>query len=199
MAVTVRIDEPETLSMDESYGTLTGVVRKAFVNGLSGTSWDVMYDVLDAAGLPVEGSYLDADRGRHLILIKRSVNIINKEKAEVMLTYGSVNDRGQRLFHDSGIVVGRKIIGKMRASVAEKKTNMYREAGTGEEELITLQHTYPDDDLDYPGKTVSQTGEVSVQIPQDSFTIDGIKETTRPWDIKEALTSSVRAINFAPG
>jgi len=191
MATKAYIDHIETLEMNEEWGVITGCVRQATVMGLTGTDWSVMYDVLDDAGIPPKGSYLDNDRGSHLHLVTRNVKMIDKDKAHVTLTYGPFNDRGQRLFYDFTTILGRNISGKMQASVAQKATNLFREAGTGTEELIVLEHTYPTDDPDYSDRTISQTGQVDVYIPQRTFTIEGVKETNAPWNVAENLIGAV--------
>lgn len=187
----VKIDRIDTLEIKEKWGVIIGCRRQALVLGLTGVDWTVLYNVLDAAGLPQWGSYLDIDRGRHLALIDRDVRMVDKDKAEVELTYGQFNDRGQRLFYDSGVVAARTVAGKMQTSVVQKRTNLYRPGGTGDEELITLEHTYPVDDPDYAEQTVTQTGEVDVYLPQRTFTVEGIKQTSAPWNIAERLVGAV--------
>lgn len=187
----VKIDHIETLQMREKWGTIVSVRRMAIVVGLSGVDWSVMYDVLDQAGLPKYGDYLDSDRGSHLALTDRDVRMVDKDKAEVDLTYGHFNDRGQRLFYEHGTVIDRNIAGRMQASVVQKRTNLYREGGVGAEQLITVQHTYPASDPDYGGQTLTQTGEVDVSLPQKTFMVEGIKETYQPWNISDALVSGV--------
>lgn len=193
MAIKVYIDRIETLEMKEKWGVLESVVRRAFVKGLVGTSWAVMYSVLEAAGIPKKGAYLDADKGVNLYVTDRDVKMVDKDSAEVVITYGHFADRGQKLYVDWGFVTNRNISGRMEVSVAQKTTNMFREEGRGEQKLIQLQHTYPPTDPDYAGQTIFQTGEINVAIPQRTFSIQGCKEFRQsgPWDMAENLIGCI--------
>lgn len=189
---TVKIDIIETLEMKEQWGVLVGVKRQAKVIGLTGTTWETMYDALEAAGLPKYGEYLDDDRGAELALTDREVQMIDRDKAVVDLTYKHFNDAGQNLFPQNlDEMEDRSVAGKMTASVVQKETNLYREGGSGPETLIKVTHTYPDTDADYGGKTITQTGKVQVFIPQRTFTVRGIKSTAAPWNMAEALVGAV--------
>lgn len=199
MATQVYIDKIETLNMQEKWGVIVGCTRKAFVKGLLGTNFSVMYDVLDDAGLPIKGSYLDSDRCNHLHLIDRNIVMTDVDSAEVTLVYGPFNDAGQGLYYDWATITSRNISGKMQATVSQKKTNLYRAGGAGAEEFIELEHTYPEtgdsetDDPDYAGQTKTQRGEVDVYIPQRRFIIEGVKNTSHPWDIAENLVGCVNS------
>jgi len=188
---TVRIDQIETLSMREKWGAVIGCTRVATVSGLTGTTWEPMYAALDAAGLPTWGDYLDGSRAVHLALVDRDVQMVDRDTARVTLVYSKFNDEGQRLFYETGTISDRNVSGKMQASVTQKRTNLYREGGTGAEQLITVAHTYPATDPDYPGKTITQTGEVDVFIPQRNFTVHGLRATNSPWAIANALVGAV--------
>jgi hypothetical protein len=182
--------------MKEKWGVLVGMTRQATVTGLTGTSWDKMYDVLENAGIPAGDAYLDGDKATHLIVTDRDVKRIDRVTAEGTMAYGPFNDRGQRLFNLAGsewILASRDVSGKMQATVAQKSTNLYREGGEGEEQLIQLSHEYPEDDPDYGGRIIHQNGEVDVHIPQRTFTIEGMVEHRAPWDIAEALIGGVNS------
>ncbi len=198
MAVKVFIDKIETLEMREKWGVVENVVRRALVKGLSGTDFKVMYSALEAAGIPRKGQYLDDDKGVNLYVTDRNVRMIDKDCAEVTIIYNHFADKGQRLFVDWGFVTNRNVSGKMEVSVVQKTTNMYREGGFGEQKLIDLEHTYPASDPDYGGKTIKQTGEMNVSIPQRTFSIQGCKEFRQsgPWDMAERLIGSVNSVEW---
>ena len=86
MAEVAHLDSLTTLNMQEKWGVIVGCTRRAVVTGLPDeTDFSVMYHVLDNAGVPQEGTYLDGDRTNHLILIDRNVNMLGKNSAEVIL------------------------------------------------------------------------------------------------------------------
>lgn len=190
---TVKIDEITTLEMKEKWGVVTEVKRLAIVTGLSGTSWATMYQALTAAGIPIRNSFLEG--ASHLHLVDRNVKMIDKDKAHVELVYGMYNDRGQLLEWFGEFGNGQwgqnAVAGKMAVSVEQKKTNLYREGGWGEEQLIYLEHTYESSDPDYGGQTKKQTGEIDVYLPQRNFTIEGAKYTGSPWRIANDLIGCV--------
>ena len=187
----VHLDKIETLSMNERWGVIVAMERQATVTGLTGTTWETLYDVLDEAGVPTKGSYLDNDRGSHLIVTDRNVRMVDQDKALVDIVYGKFNDRGQRLFWDPTEVSVRNMSGKMTASVVQKETNLYRPDGTGEQTEITVEHTYPSDDPDYANRTITQSGVITVMMPGRTMTVQGLKNLLSPWVLAENLIGSV--------
>ena len=178
MAATVYIDSLETLTMKEKWGTIVEVTRLAIVRGLSGTDYSVMYDALTAAGIPPHNSFFTDPHFSHLHLVDRDVKMTDVDTAEVTLVFGMYNDQGQWLGGaDPGSPVWQNYAasGKTSCSVEQKKTNLYRDGGTGAESLIVLSHTYAGDDPDYAGRTIPQTGEVDVYIPQRTLVLEGQK------------------------
>lgn len=191
----VHLDKIETLSMKEKWGVVTEVKRRAVVTGLTGVDWSVMYQALTAAGVPVRNSFLDG--ASHLHLVDRDVNMVSANIANVDLTYGMFNDRGQLLEWFGEFGNGQwgqnAVAGKMSVSVEQKKTNLYREGGFGPEQQITVSHKYPNEDPDYSNINKTQSGEVDVYIPQRNFTIDGAKYTGNP---RRIAAEVVGAINY---
>lgn len=191
MAQSAKIDTIEDLELNEKRGVVMGLRRKALVVDIPAhTDWSVMYAALEDAGIPAANSYLDNVNNPQLQLTDRDIKMVDKDKAEVVLTYGKFNDEGQQLYY-SGVVTDRAVAGKMTTSVVQKSTNLYRFAGTGPQQLITLEHTYPADDEDFGGLTVEQSGTIDVQVPQRTFTIEGIKEVSAPWQMAERLIAAI--------
>ncbi len=185
----VYIDYIDTLEMKEKWGVVESVVRVARVVGLTGTDYATMAQVLDNANVPSKGDILDGNHP-HLIVTDRDIKMVDRDKADVTLAYGGFNDKGQPLYV-AGTVAGANVAGKMTTSMVQKDTNLYREDGVGEEKLITVQHTYPETDPDYGGKTVKQSGLIGVSIPQRTFTIEGVKEVKAPWEMAERLNGAI--------
>jgi len=186
---TAKIDSIEDLDLDEQWGVVVGLTRKVIVTGLTGVTYATMYAALDAAGVPNHGANLDNGKGTSLQVVGRRVKMIDIDKAHVTVSYGMFNGQGQKLYADG--IANRNVSGKMRMSVSQKDTNLYRPGGTGPKELILVSHTYPDDDPDYAGRTIVQSGTVNVNIPQSTFTIEGVKETLAPWQMARSLIGSI--------
>lgn len=188
MTVRAHIDDIETMEMNEQNGTVVSVVRKAIVSGLTEDSYATMLDALEAAGIPVYNDRLDVDT--KLRLRGRKVRMIEKSIAEVTLDYGLFCDSGQSLTNmedDPSFVV----VGKMSCSVQQVTTNQYRENGKGDLQTILVSHTYPEDDPDYAGQTLTQSGEISTYVPQRTYTIEGILANDNPWSALSALIGCV--------
>lgn len=190
---TAKIDTIEDLEVGEEYGVVTSVVRRAVVTGLTGATYATLYGALTAAGIPSPGAALDTGRGTNLALTRRSVKMIDSDKANVMLTYEHFASRGQPLYAANGSIAERNVSGKMSVTVAQKETNLYRPYGVGAQRLIVLEHTYPDTDADYAGRTITQSGMINVNLPQTVYTVEGIKTTPTPWVMARRLITAVNS------
>lgn len=206
MAAEVYIDRIDTLSMREENGTITGITRKAFVRGLTGTDFNVMYDVLEAAGIPASGS---APSGGEygswpLRLRRRNVTMTDPDSAEVVLEYGLLNDQGQDLKQGlyTDTMLGGVAVGKLTCSVQQQTTNLYRDPDddSGSKETIILEHTYPADDPDYPSQTVQQSGEITVYVPQKNLSVEGVLvQNTTPTSLADDIVGAVNSIYWMSG
>ena len=101
---------------------------------------------------------------------------------DVELVYEKFNNEGQSIDSPpNGVMTG-----SVRASVQQLTTNRDREGV-----VVSVEHTWPSDDKDYPGRTDTQGGEFTVYVPQRTFEVIGIKDTNRPWLIGNALIGKV--------
>ena len=185
------IDTIEDIGMTEENGIITSVERRILVGGLTGATWETMSKALRDAKVPENDDRLGPGSFDDLKVVGRTVAMLSKQMAEVIVSY-SIKSAGQDLSDTTGSIIS----GKMTASVAQKKTNLYKPEGRGEDQFITLEHTYDEEDPDYGGKVVSQTGEIDVMIPQRSYTIDGFKNTTRPWNLAKNMVGCINSSTY---
>jgi hypothetical protein len=164
------------------------VVRKALVSGIQGIDDSALMTALEAEGLPkVDEPYLAYPI---LVVTDRDVQMVDNDKAEIVITYDHIVNEGQNMTTPPvGLVCGR-----MRTSVSQKTTNMYptwNSDGSATWADILVSHTYPADDENYPGETKEQTGEITVMMPERTLSVEGIVETKYPWLIANKITGSV--------
>lgn len=187
---TVQLDRIEFLSASEKYGVLQSLSRRAHISGLEKTGggvpddYTILLRALEEAGLPAAGTLLE---GTALVLTERKPTVVDKDKVEVDLQYELALNEGQNLDDPPyGLVLG-----EIRTNLQQVKSNK-DEVGA----LIVVEHTYPAEDPEFGGETKQQTGEIDDTVPQKTFTLSGVKETTTPWLIANAIIGKVNSVNF---
>lgn len=181
-----HIDHEETLRAVERDGVVVRVERKARVSGLEDTDYTILFSALEEAGIPAAGAALPG--APNLVLRDRNPTVVAKGFVDVDLVYEHAAGPGQNF--DSphfGLLVA-----EVRASVNQVKTNKDSSGNT-----ITVQHTYPPEDFDYPGLTKVQGGEIEYFQPQAVMTLRGIKSTAFPWFLARALMGAVNETDWA--
>ena len=195
------IDRLDTLSCREEYGGVRHLVRKATVVNLYNTDYNVLWDSLEAVGIPTVPSTLDGDGWEMLRLCDRSAALVDEDSGtvDVTLEYRHVLD-GCQEFAANTVVYGR-----VHASLSQGPTNFYVDWTNPENPIlvqITVSHTFPKitipllggfgslllpADPDYAGQTLTQGGEVQVMMPQKTFVVEGMMFTRFPWVVEQGL------------
>lgn len=205
MAPTAKIDRFDTLEMVERFGNIATVTRKAIVTGLEGVDFSVMYDALEAAGIPEANAKLDnTGSSAGLRVRERSVKMVDKGTAEVLIRYGLLNDEGQSFSaggFESAVFNVPALSGRMSCSVQQTTTNLYEDPDDddGIKRTIILQHTWPLSDPDYPGKTVQQSGEIQVFVPQKTYVVEGYAHYYSPNTIADSVIGCVNDRKWLSG
>jgi hypothetical protein len=184
--VAVHIDRIDTLSAEELNGSIVRLVRRARVSGLVNTDYQVLFTALSQGGIPAAGS--TPTGATNLILKTRNATLVDGEPGvvDVDLIYETPTAPGVRQNID--FPYGGLLLGEARASISQVKTNK-DEYG----DPITLEHTYPDDEPDFPGETRRQGGEIEYFQASTVVTYRGIKTTRYPWMVESALVGKVNA------
>jgi hypothetical protein len=133
--------------------------------------------------VPDEGDSLDSDRGRLLVLAERHAKILEGDinMADVSLQYNHVLDGPYQ-----DLIKGNQfgiVYGKTRGSLTQVNTNFYT-GFDGVDRQITTQHRFSQNDTHFPTRTVIQGGEVSVEVPQANFQLQGFIDTNQPQTIE---------------
>lgn len=194
MPPVVKIDRVDTLQMQEVNGAVAEITRRAIVSGLVNTDYTVLRESLDAIGIPSYGDTLPGTGFEGLVLVERSPRVLNDDNGTVVvdLVYKSAMDN-QDLPSSNGLGA---IYGTGRASVAQKSTNFYVPYGGSIQPLqnaqqITVKHTFPSDDPDYPNKTIIQGGEVNVYVPEANFAFTAFINVGNPWGPVAAVLGKI--------
>lgn len=159
---TVIPDIIETLEVEESDGALKSLHRVFHISGLSGAARCA--EALANGSIPVYGSVLAAYPG--LVLTGRRARIMpnSPSKVRIDLEYQRYGD-AQDHFVFEGSTSLRQIT---------------RETIPPFNDQITVSHTYPDDDLNYPGQTLTQGGSINVMETEGSLRATGIMACDHP-------------------
>lgn len=172
------VDHVETLELEERNGAIVSLTTLIRVCELENTNAEVLLDALEAAGVPASGFELSG-KFAGMILTERNPRLVDKSTVDVRCTYSLPLNNQE--------IGGRvNLYGTARCSVAQKTTNFYVPYGGSIQPLqsaqqITVEHTYPADDPDFPGRTVIQGGEVTVFVPEANYYFEGFLNTYNPW------------------
>lgn len=190
----VHLDSLTTLEANERYGTLQRITRLAVVTGLVDTDWESLKTALDAVGVPDYGDRLStssSNPGYELICVERSPRMVDKGTCHVELLYENAFNIDQ--IEDSiDTPYFGSLGGEVRCNVQQKTSNLDING-----DQVTVTHTYPDDDPNHPGETLTQGGEFQYYDAQRSFRIHGIKVTNTPWLIANYIVGCVNSIEFS--
>lgn len=202
MPLRVKLDEISALRLKEHNGTLQGVSRKAIVTGLAEyDGWLVMGEALNAVDavdpdiyVPRYGDHLvdnPSALAYPLVVIDREVEMIDKDKAYITLSYENAMDTDNVLdqFDDPFIGI---MSGEVRCSIQQKSSNLDNDGNQ-----VVLSHTYPADDKNFPGQTREQGGEFTYFGAERTFAIQGIKAINFPWTLANAIIGRVNYLPFS--
>jgi len=191
MAAVVTLDRISILETNERHGALKRMVREALVSGITGvTNWEILTTALANAGVPQYGDFLTetvANNAYQMRLIERNATVLDSGKVKIELVYESTFDSEQ--FLDSPR--GGLILGEVRCNIQQKTSNVDING-----DQVTVSHTYPADDPDYPSKEKIQGGQFQYYEPQRSIIITGIKVTATPWLVANSIIGRVNSVIF---
>lgn len=165
-------DTVTTLEARERDGALVSMRREFLVTGLTDTDHQALMSALTEAGLPAAGAALTGDYD--LFVRERIPRIVpgDPTKARVEVVYEHFMNDGQNL---STPVTGVSYM-HSRNSLQQITTELDADG-----DQITVEHTWPDTDIDHPGETHTQGGSITVSVPQPIITLGGLYTTDYPW------------------
>lgn len=184
---TLRSDLIRDLKGRESGGVMQNMRRLFMVEGLGSTTIAVLKEALETPGLPVYGDVHPVYS--NLVVIDRDVEVVESspDKALVYCEYGPIGrDVFQTNEGEFRVTGGTGLIQKRIA---------YDRTGS----QITVEHTFPADDVDYPNTTVTQGAEVDVLSPQTTIAMEGIIRTAFPHYISAQFSGYLNCCYWAGG
>lgn len=193
MAGTAHIDRIDLLSLKEVNGAVVQMSRKALVVDLTPlpTDYQGLMRALEVAGIPAQGSTPTGTGLELLRLVERNPKVLrDSSNYEVFLEYEHIlQGANQNIGNPAPAGV---IYGKTKASLSQKPTNFYREQRYGFPKLITVSHTWPDnDEHGRAGQTDTQGGEIQVWVPERTLHFEGFRDTNAPWALERFLTGAI--------
>ncbi len=182
MALTVRMDTLRDLSCTEDNGRVTELVREVLVSGITEVDHRALYEVLDDVGIPTVNSY--PDDHPEMRLVKRSVAMVP-------------NDPKQAFVRLEYVVYGMDELNFVfRGGTSLNQTDT---AVTPYGSQITVSHTFPADDPDYPSETITQGGVASVLLPSTTISAMGVLKQDWPIAVSRRWVGSVNAMFWKSG
>ena len=176
---TVINDTVEDLGAIEENGAVVEFRRRAIVTGLNSTNSSVITEIASATGMPQVNAPLPGLP--HLYLMRRDIRMIpgDTKTASVELVYAT---RGSRNDSINFIFRGGTTLQQVTTEVDAFGNQ------------VTVQHTYPGGDPDYPNETIVQGGSASVLVPQSTRTAIGQLRAPFPESISRLWTGALNEV-----
>lgn len=183
----VHLDTIRDISLEEENGVVKTLKRTVTVTGLSGSDCGILYDALDASGVPTPGATLADDT--NLILLKRSANFAGKNSdgsiVEVDLEYTSRNRY---------VVNTWKFEGSARMQSIRSQNDLF-----GNQILVAHTYSTNDHDPNLAGQFITKGGWIEVLEPHLVLRVSGDYMTNRPDIVSKAWISSVNSSPWVSG
>ncbi len=181
MTVKVSADCLGNLEAKMRFGRLVRLVRRFRVRNLVDTDYKVLLSAIVAGGVPAPGAPLT--NAPNLVVTDHDVRLVLEDPhvADVDVTYETADSEGQNLDNPPFGVIACEV----STTIAQTTSNLDIDGNT-----VELQHTYPDDDPNFPGETIKQGGEFSVFQAQSELKIPGIKHTSTPWLLERTIKNT---------
>lgn len=165
MATTHTDTTPETLELIEDRGAAVFLRRRFVVEGLLNTNTDArtLQEALDESAVP---NFNTSPAGfTNLLLTKRTVTAMtaSPDIAEVICEYESKAEAGLNYI--------------FRGSSSVQSVQTEKDIGGFP---ITVQHSYPANDPEFPGETKTQVVPITFQQPQLTLIASAIESTDLP-------------------
>ena len=177
----IKIDTTETMEVRETEG-IVDYLRRGFLVSVEGSYTDsqVMWECLVHPGLPNAADYAPGNTnlrclGRQVRLLRNSTH-----QAEVICEYTPIG-KSQGLFIFSG-----------GTSLAQASTQVDRFGNQ-----ISVSHTWPEDDEDFPLKTHIQGLDMNVLQPQTTLQASGQLQVAYPDWVSRLWTGSMNSSVWA--
>lgn len=180
---TVYLDLIDDLTCEEEGGAIVSLKRKVIVDGLTTRGIGVLLEALETPGVPAYGS--EPQGYPNLRCVKRTPKVMREDpkKVEIALEYVRVqNDFWSVNPFEFRVTGGTSL----------QQTETEFDASGAQ---ITVSHTFPADDDDWPNETRTQGGIASVLSPRTTYRFEGVIETAYPDIVSRIWTG---ALNLTP-
>lgn len=177
-------DRVDVLECVEKYGTIVRLVRRVRITGLSDTDYKALYSALTTTGVPAIGSKLTGTGFESLVCTERSVRIVEEEPsvADINCTYELGYNEGQDMRAPPFSIV----LSSQSVSLNQVTSNTDKDGNT-----VTVSHTFPAADADFPSVTKQQAAEFQYFQAQPTLRVQGIRRGVGPWLVAQQITGAL--------
>ena len=179
---TAHVDRIDNLSLTHDKGIVTSLKRQVVVSGLATGSYKALFEALDACGIAIgdaagtSGEYTSYNLD-NVFCFRRQVRTMDSTKgiAVVDLEYAHWSTFKTDEFLMGGEVNNQTISWSGGTNVSQVNSVFDYFGNT-----ITVEHTYPADDPDYPSMTLTQGGQIQAYEPQTTLQAECLWRITFP-------------------
>lgn len=186
---TAQLDTLVDISFAKSKGFVTALKRSVQVTALTGSAANTIAEqILAATNMPVSGATITVGDDE-LYLEEISGKLRSGEQTIADVTLGYV--RNQLELSASG---GTVPVFSGGTSLKQVQTPFDSRGNQ-----ITVEHTWPADDPDWPNRTDSQSGVISVSVPMTAISSDVVITTTDAIAISQSWEGYVNSNTWKNG
>lgn len=179
---TATIDIVQQLDLQEDRGAIVRLTRRCIVTGLTETDPQILTTALATSGIPAEGS--TPTGFDNLICVRRDARLADGFKTVVWVDCQYVSKAEAR----------RDFIAEGSISLVQIETQLDRRG-----RQITVEHTYPADDPDFPSETKTQGGNISVFTSRPALQFVGLMQHDNPQSLEQNWASRLNSKTWYNG
>ncbi len=192
MTASVYLDRIDVAEVDEIFGVVVRMVRRARVIGVTNTDYQLLLVALQTEGVPAVNSKLAG--APNLILTQRKAKLVDDRVVDIDLVYELGFNEGQSIDNPPfGL-----LLGECQATINQSTSNKDKDGNT-----VYTQHTFPDDDPDFginsDRHTQKQGGEFPFFQPQFTLKYHGLKSVLYPALVAQTIMGTINLAAWAGG
>lgn len=176
----IHFDTIEELEASETEGHIDFLRRGFVAEGAAGDTMTVLWEALNAVGIPRAGE--TAPGNTNLVCVGRQVKLLPNctKNLKVVCEYRPLGDTNSNFIFSGG------------TSLAQASTQVDRFGNQ-----ISVGHTWPSDDPDFPSKTHLQGLDMNVLQPQTTLSAVGQLQVAYPDYVSRLWVGSMNATVWA--
>lgn len=181
-----------TLKAVEDRGIIRNLSYTLNVSGVTDTDEGAIAQILNATSVPAVGE--SPENYSNLVCTKRVAKVVDGEQSrgEVDLEFERKSEVAFIFWSGLGVNSGSLFVFSGGTSLVQDITQL-----NGYGNQVSVSHTFPSDDDDYPSETKTQGADVPVRTPRSTVTARGLLRTGYPDVIASAFTGYINSTWWA--